>query len=114
NASSDGTRDQLEQALGARRVLSLSENRGVAGSVIAALDVSAARESEYLLILHDDAALDPDAVERLVDAASLEEVERVGVVGPKVVDWDDPRILREVGRSTDRFGHPYTPLQDGE
>src|ERR671936_446832 len=41
-------------------------------------------------------------------------VERVGVVGPKVVDWDDPRVLREVGRSTDAFGHPYTPLQDGE
>jgi hypothetical protein len=41
-------------------------------------------------------------------------VERVGIVGPKVVDWDEPAVLREVGRSTDRFGHPHTPLQDGE
>ena len=25
-----------------------------------------------------------------------------------------PRLLRDVGRSADRFGHPYTPLQPGE
>jgi hypothetical protein len=30
------------------------------------------------------------------------------------VDWDDPRVLREVGRSVDAFGHPYSPLQEGE
>jgi hypothetical protein len=41
-------------------------------------------------------------------------VENVGVVGPKVVDWDEPRLLRDVGRSADRFGHAYTPLQPGE
>ena len=37
-----------------------------------------------------------------------------GIVGAKVVDWDDPRELRDVGRSADRFGHPYSPLQPGE
>jgi hypothetical protein len=51
----------------------------------------------------------------MVEAAEgLRGVERVGIVGPKVVDWDEPAVLREVGRSTDRFGHPHTPLQDGE
>jgi GT2 family glycosyltransferase len=48
----------------------------------------------------------------MVDAA--EQIEDVGIVGPKVVDWEDPRVLREVGRSTDRFGFPYSPLEDGE
>jgi len=113
-ASRDGSRAILEQALGAKRVLTLGADVGVAGAVAAALDLSAAHEADHLLILHDDTALDPDAVARLVEAASLEGVERIGVVGPKVVDWDNPRILREVGRSTDRFGHPITPLQDGE
>src|SRR4051812_32260628 len=115
NASHDGSRELLEQALGAGRVLGLSTNRGVAGAIQAALEVPVAREAEYLLILHDDTALDPDCVTRLVEAAiGIPGVERVGVVGPKVVDWHEPRLLREVGRSTDRFGHPYTPLQDGE
>ena len=40
-------------------------------------------------------------------------VEDVGDRRPKVVDWDEPRLLRDVGRSADRFGHPYSPLKPG-
>jgi GT2 family glycosyltransferase len=112
NASTDGSRDLLRQALGPERVIALAENRGLPGAMRAALDHPAVREADYLLLLHDDTVLAPDAVSRMVDAA--EQIEGVGVVGPKVVDWDDPRVLREVGRSTDRFGFPYSPLEDGE
>ncbi len=114
NASSDGSRDILERALGERRVVASDRDHGLAGSVRAALEIPAAREADYLLVLHDDTALDPDAVTRLVEAAIGMRVENVGVVGPKVVDWDEPRLLRDVGRSADRFAHPYTPLQPGE
>jgi len=113
--SSDGSPEILTQALGARRVLTLPEDRGVAGALRAAAALPAAQAADYLLVLHDDAALASDAVERLVETAEgIHGIERVGVVGPKVVDWDDPRILREVGRSVDAFGHPYSPLQEGE
>jgi GT2 family glycosyltransferase len=115
NASSDDSREILVQALGERRVIALAENQGLAGALKAAVELPAGEKADYLLVLHDDAALGPDAVARLVDAATgIRGVERVGVVGPKVVDWQDPRVLREVGRSTDAFGHPFTPLQDGE
>lgn len=115
NASTDGTSVLLAQALGDQRVIRLRENAGLAGAVRAAAELPAVAAADYLLVLHDDTALAPDAVTRLVEAAEgIRGVERVGVVGPKVVDWEDPRLLREVGRSTDRFGHPYTPLQDGE
>lgn len=112
NASTDGSDEILAKALGAGRVLRLDERAGVAASVRAALDTPAAAEADFLLVLHDDAILAPDAVARMIEAAELEP--NVGIVGPKVVDWDDARILREVGRSTDRFGHPASPLQDGE
>ena len=115
NGSTDGTIELLAQALGEQRVIALGENRGIAGSLAAAAELGPAQEADYLLLMHDDASLAPDAVARLVEAAEgIRGVEQVGIVGPKVVDWDDPRVLREVGRSTDRFGHPYTPLQDGE
>ena len=115
NGSSDGTLDVLHQALGEGRVVALGENRGLAGALAAATELAPARAADYLLLVHDDAALSRDAVDRLLEGAEgIKGVERVGVVGPKIVDWDDPRILREVGRSTDRFGHPYSPLQDGE
>src|SRR4051812_38129346 len=50
NASSDGSREVLEQALGAGRVLALPTNSGVAGAIQAALEVPVAREADYLLI----------------------------------------------------------------
>ncbi len=114
NASSDGSHDILLNALGERRVIASTSDRGLAGSVRAALEIPAARGADYILVLHDDTALDPDAVTRLVEAAIGMRVENVGVVGPKIVDWEEPRLLRDVGRSADRFGHPYTPLQPGE
>ena len=115
NGSTDGTLEILRRALGDGRVVALGENRGVAGALTAATQLPPAQSADYLLLVHDDAALAPDAVERLLEGAEgIKGVERVGIVGPKIVDWDEPRILREVGRSTDRFGHPYTPLQDGE
>src|SRR5690242_12807018 len=46
NASSDGSRDLLEQALGPQRVLSLDHDAGVAGSIRAVLDLSAGREAD--------------------------------------------------------------------
>jgi GT2 family glycosyltransferase len=113
--STDGSREILDQALGPQRVIALPEDRGPSGALRAAFQLPVARAADYVLVLHDDAALALDAVARMVDAAEgLRGVERVGIVGPKVVDWDDPRVLREVGRSTDRFGHPHMPLQDGE
>src|SRR5207247_8444887 len=57
-------------------------------------------------------ALDPEGIWRMVEVAH--RIEGVGIVGPKVVDWDDPSILREVGLSTDRFGYPYSPLEQDE
>ena len=115
NASADGSRELLVHALGEARVVALPDNRGLAGALRAAVGLPAAEQADYLLILHDDVVLGSDAVARLVEAATgIPGIEGVGVVGPKVVDWDDPRVLREVGRSTDAFGHPYTPLQEGE
>src|SRR5207249_9428695 len=71
-----------------------------------------ARQADYVLLLHDDTVLEPGAVTALVGTA--EQIEGVGVVGPKVLDWTEPRVLREIGLSTDRFGYPYSPLEDGE
>lgn len=113
-ASTDGSAELLAQALGEGRVVTLPSDEGAARALEAAVAVPIAGEADHLLVLHDDAALDPDAVARLVEATAIPGVDRVGVVGAKVVDWDDPRELRDVGRSADRFGHPYSPLQPGE
>src|SRR5919198_1180963 len=102
----------LVRARGADRVISLPDNPGLPASVQAAMDLDAAERADYLLILHDDTALEPESVARLVEVA--QRVGGAGVVGPKVVDWEDPRLLLDVGGSADRFGYPYSPLEDEE
>src|SRR6185295_1026147 len=104
--------DLLVKALGSQRVITRSDNPGLPAAVRSALEVEAAGGADYVLIHHDDVALDPEAIEAMVEVA--ERIDGVGVVGPKVVDWDDPTVLREVGLSTDRFGYPYSPLEQDE
>src|SRR3990170_2722607 len=69
NASTDGSADLLERALGSRRVIRVEENLGFAGSIRRVLEVPAVRDVDFLLLLHDDVALAPQAVARLVEEA---------------------------------------------
>jgi GT2 family glycosyltransferase len=107
-------REMLLRSLGSRRVLKNEERLGSARSVRAALDRPVAKSADFVLIVDPHAVLDKDAVGRLVEAAVGIGVEDVGIVGAKIVDRDHPRSLRDIGRSSDRFGHPSSPLQPGE
>lgn len=69
-------------------------------------------DAELLLFIHDDAALDPTSVERMV--ARLLDDDNTAIVGPKIVDWVDPTRLEEVGMAADRFGYPYKGLDEDE
>ncbi|MEZ5219604.1 MAG: glycosyltransferase [Ilumatobacteraceae bacterium] len=65
----------------------------------------------FFCFCHDDVVLDPDAMSRLV-----EELYRsnAGIVGPKLVDWDDPRVVVSVGHQVDRFGELHSEVEPGE
>jgi GT2 family glycosyltransferase len=68
--------------------------------------------AQLLLFLHDDAALDRDALDMMVQRLLADD--KTAIVGPKVVSWDDPASLEEVGMAVDRFGYPYKGLERGE
>ena len=114
DASEDGSNELLLQALGEGRVLRHDIHLGLSRCFDEAVAHPVAAEADFVLLLHDDAVLDPEAVARLVEATMLAGAERVGIVGAKIVDWDHPRRLRDVGRSADLFGHPYSALQAEE
>ncbi|HVE92706.1 MAG TPA: glycosyltransferase [Actinomycetota bacterium] len=69
-------------------------------------------DADYVLLLHDDVSLAPDAVERMVEASQVEP--RPAAVGAKLVDWDAPEVLQEVGSSIDRFAARSTGLEAHE
>lgn len=69
-------------------------------------------DAELLLFIHDDAAMERDALEKLVARMMADELS--AIVGPKVVDWDDPDRLEEVGMAVDGLGYPYKGLEEHE
>ena len=68
-------------------------------------------DNGFFCFLHDDVALDPDAIRLLV-----EELYRsnAGIVGPKLVSWSQPRVLQHVGLGVDRFGEIDPIVEPGE
>ena len=65
----------------------------------------------FFLLCHDDVALDPDAVHKLVEESFRSNA---GVVSPKFVHWDDPRLLLHVGMSCDKTGAVVDRITEGE
>ncbi len=112
NASTDGTGDVLRRRLGADNVLSLDTNVGFGRGVAAALRTDRASECEYVLLVHDDMALMPDAVQWLVEA--MESDQSLSIVGPKLREWDEEALLQQVGLSADTFLRAETQLDPGE
>jgi GT2 family glycosyltransferase len=67
---------------------------------------------EWIWLLHDDSAPAHDALDRLLGAAESDP--RIGVLGPKLCDWTDRRVLLEIGVSTDGFGRRETGVEHRE
>jgi GT2 family glycosyltransferase len=93
------------------------------GRAVAQITIESAPESAtsqaatgagWLWLLHDDSAAAPEALAHLLDAARRSP--SVGVAGPKLITWDDPSRLLEVGsvitRSGRRVGGPATGEPD--
>ena len=65
----------------------------------------------FFLLCHDDVALDPDAIHKLVEESFRSNA---GVVSPKFVNWDDPNILLHVGMTCDKTGAVVDRILEGE
>ena len=97
------------------RVVALDRRTGYGAAVEAGLAVESDADggpSALLWLLHDDSAPEPGALAALVGHAA--DSPSAGLLGPKVVDWADPRWLVEVGLTTDRDGHRETGLDRRE
>lgn len=104
------TLDVIESVVPAAVVRFLGSNPGYAATCNTVLNLVQG-DSGFFCFLHDDVALAPDAVSRLV-----EELYRsnAGVVGPKLVHWDNASMIQSVGSAVDRFGVELPYADDGE
>jgi GT2 family glycosyltransferase len=91
------------------RVLRLGEDDGFGASANHVLDF--VEGAELFVFSHDDVVPEPDAVSALVEVA---EEYGAGIVGPKLVAWDEPDRLLQVGMATDRVGTMLPFVERGE
>jgi GT2 family glycosyltransferase len=112
NGSTDDSRRILIEHLGPDRVLVAELDLGFGAAVSMALDARPAAEAPYVLLVHDDLVLDPDAVAHLVEA--LEADPRLAAVGPKLLSWNDERELQSVGWTVDITGRADSGVDEGE
>lgn len=108
NASTDGSAELMRAAYG--EVLDLPADTAFGAAVAAALETSP--PTGWVWLLHDDAAPEPEALAALLAHAA--DSPSAVLLGPKVRDWDDPRVLVEVGLTTDGAGHRETGLDRRE
>ena len=64
----------------------------------------------WLWILHQDTAPQPGALEVLAKAAEISP--SVAVIGPKLLDWDNPTHIRQLGLTTTGSSRPFTLVED--
>jgi GT2 family glycosyltransferase len=116
--SRDGSGAVLAELIGQESVFGLERNTGYGTALAAALEhpasTTAAQTSgiEWIWLLHDDCEPAPDMLEKLLRAAVRDR--GIAVVGPKVRDLSDRRVLRETGVTIDRAGRRVTGIEPGE
>jgi|SRR5579872_84351 len=67
--------------------------------------------ASFFLFCHDDVALDEGAVRALVSESFRSNA---AVVGPKLVEWERPERLLQVGLNVSRRGHSLPRVEEGE
>jgi GT2 family glycosyltransferase len=123
-----GSRDRsgaaLTELLGPDAVFGMEPETGYGAAVARALQHPAARKAipesapdqeppvEWIWLLHDDCEPARDALEQLLRAASRSR--SIAVLGPKLKDSANRRVLREAGVTTDRAGRRFTGIEPGE
>ncbi|MGZ6996356.1 MAG: glycosyltransferase, partial [Acidimicrobiia bacterium] len=87
----------------------LPEAGGFAAAANDVIDV--VQGATFILFCHDDVVVDPSAIRLLVEEAFRSNA---AIIGPKLVQYDHPEVLLEVGMAIDRFGVPHSGIEPGE
>ncbi|WP_427870648.1 glycosyltransferase [Leucobacter luti] len=104
NGGPDGVGDQLLES-GAERIVGLQTRVPFGRAVDQALQAIPAPEEpaeDWIWLLSEDSCPEPQALERIV--GTVRRAPSVAVAGPKLVDWDHPERIIELGQSLTRYG----------
>jgi GT2 family glycosyltransferase len=108
-AGDDDPGERVRAEVPSARVHRFAGNPGFGAAANSVLDVVSG--AEFFVFCHDDAVPDRGAVTALVAAADQWGAD---VVGPKLVEWRDPRRFAQFGLTVDRLGVALPYVERGE
>jgi GT2 family glycosyltransferase len=108
-ASAEDVKPRVARTAPSAFVRRLEDNPGYGAAANDVLDV--VEGAAFYLMCHDDVAPAPDAARLLVEEAYRSNA---AIVGPKLVHWDDPRRLLQVGEGIDHAGYPVPLVERHE
>lgn len=108
NSREDPT-DRVHAVLPDAHVVRLDDNPGYGAASNVLLD--RVRGASFYVLCHDDVALEPDTIRTMVEESFRSNA---GIVGPKLVDWYEPRRILQVGLGVDKAGVLAPIAEPGE
>lgn len=106
NASTDGSADEIASRFPQVNLVRNPANQGFAGGVNRGFEWALEREADFVILLNNDAVIEPDAFSRMVEFAITED--NVGAVTPLIRYYDDER---EVWHAGARVIRPFGRIQ---
>lgn len=117
--SSDDSAELLATDLGEAGLVRVAGHTSFGGAVAAGLrhaDAQAGSDAgagdQWMWVLHDDMAVDPDALRELL--AAVADDPSLDIVGPKVREWPSRKRILEVGLTATGTGRRDTGVDPGE
>lgn len=89
--------------------IQIAEDSTLQESLNAAIDGSN-HPGQWLWLLHDDSAPEPTALAELISAVELSP--SVAIAGPKLVRWQQPRMISQLGLTLTPANAPFSPIAD--
>lgn len=105
NASTDGSCQAVLKEFPELKHIRLEENHGYAGGCNVGIEAS---NADYVILLNDDAVVEPDTIGHLVDA--LESDDQIAAAQPKLLNIKSPEHFDYAGACgglIDIFGYPF-------
>jgi GT2 family glycosyltransferase len=104
NGSTDGSPALIRERFPNVTLIENGLNLGFAAGNNVAIEPAMRAGADYVMLLNNDTEVAPDMLRELVDVAESDA--GVGIVGPKILYYDQPDVIWSAGGTVDAFGFP--------
>lgn len=109
NASTEDSIKYVKRNFPSTIIIQNKKNLGFAKGNNVAIKFALKQGADYVFLLNNDTISEKDLIEKLIKVAMTDN--KIGIVGPKILDTRNTSLVHEVGMTCDIFGFPIAIRQ---